>query len=579
MATRSKANKKSQAARRTAQQTLHSPPSNSSRTSPMGPPRMDKQVSLLHLFYEPMNLLFALGETRGEHTTSQNDGSDRFRRRQFLNDLAYVCDVSKGGPTTTAIAVEEQPHQYIFWFALNATGDTGKDVGVLLDSSLRTIRQSLSYETATAREGFTQRLTTDCMRAASSRIRDEVRLLNRRIKMSVSKLGGGTQEDRDLVTWIKVFQDPNLNHMEICSLAYNRRKDHQMAILRQKGQQDSLGADINSESTSPYTDVQHYIGRLADHIRRPKRLIEHSDCFQDVFNNPYIVCQAPAIPAVKVPPPDGLTTVDGIVVRMLPDKSHPKLGEYQAALQELDRLHGVLETIKKKYSANKPCIHAEILVLEHFWAKNRAFAFSDRFIGCSKPACYCCKQYIKYHPIGCVVPDSHEKIYINWSPPLRGVEDPGFKEKKKVIQGIINSFRASALEQILQRTGRAARWHPDSVTGITRSLGGNGSIAGAAHTSSVSVGALQAPTAAWLSDATSPMLAISEDDTEPDSDAFARLDLSSSPDSNSVGSPATSISSAPFYPNLGELEPESDSDSEDGGGVLLYGPGSRRHIV
>jgi hypothetical protein len=35
-------------------------------------------------------------------------------------------------------------------------------------------------------------------------------------------------------------------------------------------------------------------------------------------------------------------------------------------------------------------VHAEIVVLEHFYQKQLDFAGDDRFIACSKPAC--CKQ-------------------------------------------------------------------------------------------------------------------------------------------------------------------------------------------
>ncbi|TLS24886.1 hypothetical protein PpBr36_09076 [Pyricularia pennisetigena] len=184
----SKANKKFQAGRRKAQQTSHSPPSSSPSTSPVGPPRMDKQVQLLHRFYEPMNLLFALGQTRGEHIKSEDDGSARFKRRRFLNDLAYIYDLAKGGPATTAIAVEEQANEYIFWFALNATGEASTNVRLFRESSLRTIRQSLSREPGATRELLTRRLTADCVGAARSRIKEEVRLLMSNINSCISKL-------------------------------------------------------------------------------------------------------------------------------------------------------------------------------------------------------------------------------------------------------------------------------------------------------------------------------------------------------------------------------------------------------
>lgn len=380
--------------------------------------------------------------------------------------------------------------------------------------------------------------------------------------------------DQRLLDWMLVFQDAELDNMGVCSLAYSHRHDHNMAVLRAKGLQDRPNANITDDSMSPYSGVQHYIGRLADHIRRPKRLVQHAACLQEIWDNPFTIRQAPAIPGVLVPAPDADTTLDKIAKRMLPTDDR-RLGEYQAALQELDMRHAVLGRMARQYNGKPRRVHAEILVLEHFWAARRLFALGERFIGCSKPACYCCRRYIEGHPIGCFVPDSHENIYPGWSPPLLGADDPGFVDKRRVLQGVIDALRASALEQISQLSGRAARCHPDSVTGITRSVAAGGSVAGGGRTHFVSAGALQPPTAAGLAGAASPMLAFSEDDTEPDSDAFARLDLSSLPDSSNLGSPATSISSAPSSPSLYELEGESDDDSEDGGGVLLYGPGSR----
>ncbi|TLD03691.1 uncharacterized protein PgNI_11571 [Pyricularia grisea] len=549
-------------------------PNSQAARGPRGPGKND-QVKLLRRFYEPINLLFALGKTRGERTiTSENDGTDEFKRRQFLNDLAYICDFTKGGATTTAIAVEDCAEQYIFWFALNATGVVADRAERFLGTSLSTIQQSLGDETAAAKEQSTQRLTADSMQAAKSRVTTELRFLQQHINRCIPKLQEGAQDNQRLLSWMRVFQDPKLDHMEICSLAYNHRHDSQMAILREKGLHCWSSADITDDSMSSYSGVQHYIGRLAEHIRRPMRLIQNSTCFQEVLDNPFTIRRTPSIPGVRVPPPDSETTLDKIVKRMLP-ADHPKLGEIQAALQKFDGHHKILDLVMAQYNDKPRCVHAEIQVLEHFWATKKLFAFNERFIGCSKSACYCCKRYIEAHRIRCFVPDSHENIYPTWSPPLLGIQDPEFSEKRKALQCIIDSVRASAIEQISQKSGRIVHPHQDSATAITRSMAGTGSIVRAGHIPITSVGALH-PTAAWLTGATSPPLTISEDDTEPDSDAFARLDLSSSSDNNSLGSPATSISSAPSSPTLDELEPDSDSDSEDYGGVLLYGPGSRR---
>ena len=39
-------------------------------------------------------------------------------KRNFLNQLAYVCDYIKGGDTVTAIALEAQPPLVTFWMPL-----------------------------------------------------------------------------------------------------------------------------------------------------------------------------------------------------------------------------------------------------------------------------------------------------------------------------------------------------------------------------------------------------------------------------------------------------------------------------
>lgn len=158
-------------------------------------PGKNDYFKFLRRFYEPMNLVYALGKTRGEHTrTSQDDGTDQFKRRQSLNDLAYICDFWKGGDTTTAIAVEDCADQYIFWFALNATGAVADRVERFLGTSLSIIQQSLVHETDAAREQSIQRLTADCMQAANDRVSTELRYLRHNIKSCTPRLQGGTEQ-------------------------------------------------------------------------------------------------------------------------------------------------------------------------------------------------------------------------------------------------------------------------------------------------------------------------------------------------------------------------------------------------
>ncbi|KAF4626908.1 hypothetical protein G7Y89_g11247 [Cudoniella acicularis] len=65
----------------------------------------------------------------------------------------------------------------------------------------------------------------------------------------------------------------------------------------------------------------------------------------------------------------------------------------------------------------RPRVHAELNLLEYFHMNRLPFVDDDRFIGCSKPACYCCYHYISLHPGGFVRPSSHGIRYLNWRPP------------------------------------------------------------------------------------------------------------------------------------------------------------------
>jgi hypothetical protein len=87
---------------------------------------VDLSQKLLHRFYEPLGLLFALGTTRGEHTDKtlppfeQADSlTAQQLKRQFLDELAFLCDHKKGGGSCTAIALGETPQHYVFWVAAN----------------------------------------------------------------------------------------------------------------------------------------------------------------------------------------------------------------------------------------------------------------------------------------------------------------------------------------------------------------------------------------------------------------------------------------------------------------------------
>ena len=87
----------------------------------VGPPRLDKYHRLLSRLYEPLVLLRLLGQTQVDYKSKSRDlNKAQFAYRNFLRNLAYICDFDKGGDTCTAIGLEDLQTHYSFWVASNA---------------------------------------------------------------------------------------------------------------------------------------------------------------------------------------------------------------------------------------------------------------------------------------------------------------------------------------------------------------------------------------------------------------------------------------------------------------------------
>jgi OTT_1508-like deaminase len=65
----------------------------------------------------------------------------------------------------------------------------------------------------------------------------------------------------------------------------------------------------------------------------------------------------------------------------------------------------------------KTRVHAELQVVDYFSRKKLEFVGGDKYVGCSKPACYLCYRWISLHPGGFSLPASHKKVspWMAWS--------------------------------------------------------------------------------------------------------------------------------------------------------------------
>jgi hypothetical protein len=119
----------------------------------------------------------------------------------------------------------------------------------------------------------------------------------------------------------------------------------------------------------------------------------------------------------------------------------------------------------------RPRVHAELILLDLFWTKKMEFVGDDRYIGCSKPACFCCYHYIIAHPGRFVTPACHNNHWPNWRPP--DVSDPedqtSIKLREKILNEMVKKIRVEVLDQIREQRGPRTR-QPDSNTEISSTL-------------------------------------------------------------------------------------------------------------
>lgn len=425
-------------------------------------------MKLLSRFYEPIILLRTLGKTRGEHTSSPWDETpEQVNRRRLLRNLSYLCDYEKGGDTTASIGIEENDERFVFWIASN-TARSGARILQFLKPALAKLHCIIVLEEE-LRTYLEKDFIHTCIRFAERRVKKEIRLLSTAIaRCKRYRNSENPEADSKLLAWLGQFSIKR-GILDVCSLAYDQRKAPEMRWL--EGEIQPYGGEAHTnERVLAFEQVHHLLGRLAHHVRAPIEAIKDSSSLPRLFDV-YDVRLIRPVDSNPRPQADSLTNLPSILKRMLP-ANDPKLKEYEEGIRSLDQKFHITERIHRQYEDKnfQPQIHAEIQVLEHFHNNNINFVDDDRYIGCSKPACYCCHLYFQHHQARPVVPESHQNIYPNWGVPAlpSGAEDPGYKEQRNLMNKMLQTIKQDALSQIRRKAG-PLRWHADSRTGITMS--------------------------------------------------------------------------------------------------------------
>lgn len=218
-----------------------------------------------------------------------------------------------------------------------------------------------------------------------------------------------------------------------------------------------------TEQHQPVTRSKHFIGRLAIYSRSVNALLDVALDIPQLLEN----CQLRTCASSRHRPsplkPEA-STLDGVVHRMFPESTASEIRG------DLDRLNifGNLHEKLSRACRFKTRVHAELLLIEKFRSNGWEFVADDKYIGCSKPACFCCYHYINSLPERYSVSRCHNKIYTHWrAPDLTGVQDlQAAKVREEALNAVLAKLRTEVRRCIDERPVKI-RPHYDSVTGST----------------------------------------------------------------------------------------------------------------
>jgi len=230
-----------------------------------------------------------------------------------------------------------------------------------------------------------------------------------------------------------------------------------------------------------WSDIYHDIGRLGCWIKAVRKLIETAQTLPQQLGGMKVEL-VPPHGIVDIPPgrKDRFTTLElkKLVNRMVPSHKNAHVEMLVESLNAINTILPLTEHFQQVYSSFQPRPHAELLVLEHFFQCGFEFMDNDKYIGCSKPSCYCCDLYMKVHPGRPELRACHGNLWPNWAPPISlpltiasahvGAQPQRPQEHAtfKMLQEMLPYIRCDVLEQIESRRPRRSRV-PDSTTGMS----------------------------------------------------------------------------------------------------------------
>lgn len=225
-----------------------------------------------------------------------------------------------------------------------------------------------------------------------------------------------------------------------------------------------------------FGELAHFIGRLGAHWSSTRTIVDAALRLPSLRRISGIEF-APAQPVEQVNiPADKLDP--GALVRNICKKiahQNPTVGTalYQewAKVDDLDM--NQQDGIRARMVKENPIVtrvHAELVLTDLFSRRGFEFVGSDRYVGCSKPACYFCWNWIDLHHKVFVRPASHNKVILGCRGPDSGLNGNGRRVQEEMYKKMIREVERAIEYHIRERARQlgSIRSHHMSSEGSSR---------------------------------------------------------------------------------------------------------------
>lgn len=223
-----------------------------------------------------------------------------------------------------------------------------------------------------------------------------------------------------------------------CSTAYGLRHHESFQNLCNNAENDTLRRG--------WYWIRHYIGRLGSWSVASRFVVAIAR------QNPQLLENFQVMPVSKIGRTATRVTHEHMSLKraLLRTLSNYNSELHDSKVQALQSASGnyLAARFMENYNDPKfvPRVNAETLMMEHFYFNQLQFFGNGRYIGCSKPSCYCCNLYLRCHPGNFEARPCHGNFGVRWCPPVEvGEGDVNKQNHAAIMQKRMSSTSPATL--------------------------------------------------------------------------------------------------------------------------------------